>query len=252
MNIISWEQLQNMANNMLKVTDNPHELLMIYINKMYSILLDAPPELHPYMIQGLRDTGMFEDPVLTMFFNQLLSGEVDDAIQPDILKENMRMIEVNGGHIRSKLNKRKNMTAGNPKNSASGTTDDPEKVFTVEENEQPKKEMEKDWRSYQAEWFEERERRRQEELEELQGNCGKSQEMRNRLIMVQQELLRNHRRLEEERLKAEAEATRKAEEDKKKKLDKGEKKLRSYREYLKHILNMTLQQVYQFQRDLKW
>lgn len=133
MNIISWEQLQNIANNMLKATDNPDELLMIYINKMHSLLLDAPPELHPYMIQGLRDTGMFDDPVLTMFFNQLLSGEVDDVRQPDILNENMRMMEVNGGHIRSKLNKMKNMTAGNPKKSASGTTNDPEKVFTVEE-----------------------------------------------------------------------------------------------------------------------
>jgi hypothetical protein len=43
MNIISWEQLQNIANNMLKATDNPYELLMININKMHSLLLDAPP-----------------------------------------------------------------------------------------------------------------------------------------------------------------------------------------------------------------
>jgi hypothetical protein len=115
MNALSWEQLQNIANNMLKSTNNPNELFRIYINKMYSLLLDSPAELHPYMIQALRDTGMFDDPVLTRFFNELFSGNVVDMRRSDVLMENKQMIGVYGGQRRSKLNKRKNKFGGKPK-----------------------------------------------------------------------------------------------------------------------------------------
>jgi hypothetical protein len=115
MNTVTWEQTQNIANNMLKVTDNPDELLMLYLFKLHSLLLDTPVELHPHLAQSLINTGMLNDPVLKNVYGEFLNDEVPDVKQYDGLTHNMpQMLEAHGGHRRSKLNKRKNKSAGNP------------------------------------------------------------------------------------------------------------------------------------------
>ena len=120
MNIISWEQTQNIANNMLKATDNPDELLMLYLFKLHSLLLDTPVELHHHFAQSLINTGMFNDPVLKNLYGEFFNDEVSDLKQYEVLTHNMpQMLEAHGGHRRSKLNKIKNKSAGNPKEGES-------------------------------------------------------------------------------------------------------------------------------------
>ena len=115
MDTITWEQLQNIANNMLKATDNPDELLMLYLFKLHSLLLDTPVELHHHFAQSLINTGMFNDPVLKNLYGEFFNDEVSDLKQYDVLTHNMpQMVKAYGGHRRSKLNKRKNKSAGNP------------------------------------------------------------------------------------------------------------------------------------------
>ncbi len=96
---------------------------------MYSLLLDAPKELYPYMIQALRDTGMTNDPELKKLFN------IDSFNQ---VAEN-DMIESNGGYKSRKLNKRKNQSAGKPKKKTNeSTTQGDDKLVLVNEEFQGK------------------------------------------------------------------------------------------------------------------
>jgi hypothetical protein len=104
MNCLNWEQLQHVANNMLANTDQPEELILLYLKKMYSLLIDAPKELHPYMIQSLRDTGITNDSELKKLFNLDSFSEVTE----------MDIIESNGGYKSRKLNKGKKQSAGKP------------------------------------------------------------------------------------------------------------------------------------------
>jgi hypothetical protein len=129
MNCLNWEQLQHVANNMLANTDQPEELILLYLKKMYSLLLDAPKELHPYMIQTLRDTGMTNDPELKKLFNLDSFSQVAE----------MDMIESNGGYKSRKLNKRKNQSAGKPKKKTNeSTTQGDDKLVLVNEESQGK------------------------------------------------------------------------------------------------------------------
>jgi hypothetical protein len=107
MNCLNWEQLQNIANNMLANTDQPEELIKLYLKKMYSLLLDAPVEIHPYMIQALRDTGITDDTEFMNLFQQCSLSEVTE----------MEMIESHGGYKSRKLNKGKKQSGGANKKS---------------------------------------------------------------------------------------------------------------------------------------
>jgi len=114
MDSISWEETQKIAHNMFKATDNPDELLMLYLFKMHSLLLNIPVELHHHLAQSLINTGMFNDPVLKNLYSELFNDEVSDVKQYDVLTHTMpKMLEAYGGHRRSKINKRKNKRAGN-------------------------------------------------------------------------------------------------------------------------------------------
>ena len=55
---------------MLSNTDQPKELIMLYTQKLDSLLLDSTKELYPYIAQLILDTGILDDLVLkNVLFN---------------------------------------------------------------------------------------------------------------------------------------------------------------------------------------